>query len=92
MPFIDQASRNLYAAGIKAIVERIPPDPHHKGDLTYVITEILHKAFGELLRYSDYADVIAVLECAKLEFYVGRVHAYENKKRQENGDIYIDKP
>lgn len=88
MPFIDQASRALYAPGIKAIVDRVPAHPHHKGDLTYVITEILHKAMGENLRYSDYADVIGILECAKLEFYAGRVHPYELKKKLESGDIY----
>ena len=91
MPFIDQASRALYAPAIKAIVERIPDDARHgKGDLTYVITEILHQYFGEKLRYTDHADIIGVLECAKLEFYVGRTHAYEQKKLQEHGDIYTN--
>lgn len=88
MPYIDQPSRALYAPGIKAIVDRIPASPHHKGDLTYVITEILHKAIGENLRYSDYCDVIGILECAKLEFYVDRVHEYEKKKKAEHGDLY----
>ncbi len=90
MPFIDKPSRDLYAPGIKSIVERLAAHPHHKGDLTYIITEILHKAIGEHLRYSDYCDVIGILECAKLEFYAGRVHPYEEKKKIEHGDLYTN--
>ena len=93
MPFIDQASRALYAPGIKAITDRIPEDSRHaKGDLTYIITEILHQHFGESLRYTDHADIIGILECAKLEFYVGRTHEYEKKKKLEHGDLYRSQP
>lgn len=93
MPFIDQASRALYAPGIKAIVDRMPTDRRAaRGDLTYVITEILHQYYGEKMRYADHADLISVLQCAQLEYYCGRVHPYEVKKLQEHGDIYKDSP
>jgi len=38
--------------------------------------------------YDDYNAVIGVLECAKMELYRRLVATYEDKKMQENGDVY----
>lgn len=38
--------------------------------------------------YDVYNEVIGVLECAKLELYRRQIAPYEDKKINENGDIY----
>ena len=37
--------------------------------------------------YSNYAECIAALECAKIELYRRKIAPYEDKKIEENGDI-----
>jgi len=56
------------------------------GELNYIITKILLKT--EPKSYADYNALIGVLECVKLEFYARAVRPYEDKKCEENGDVY----
>lgn len=60
------------------------------GQLNYAITkEIISFLFRNgLPKYQDYNDAIGVLECAKMELYRRSVAPYEDKKIQENGDVY----
>ena len=65
------------------------PSPLDGGDLNYLITSLLIKYIenkGE--RYSSYNDCLGALEGAKLELYRRRVAPYEDKKKEENGDVY----
>lgn len=57
------------------------------GELNYVITTILLRC-GCPADYSDYNSLLGVLECVKLELYRRRVAPYEDKKKEENGDVY----
>jgi hypothetical protein len=57
------------------------------GECNYVITTLL-KDVLDPSTYTEYNSVIGVLECAKLEFYRRAVSVYEDKKIQENGDVY----
>ena len=41
--------------------------------------------------YSFLNDFIGVLECVKLELYRRVATPYEEDKRQENGDVYVNK-
>ena len=58
------------------------------GELTFVLyktcLEYLDMSGG---RYCDYAECLAALEGAKLEFYRRHVAPYEDKKIAENGDV-----
>ena len=59
------------------------------GTLNYQITMLCTdyiKDTGE--KYQHYNDVIGALEACKLEFYRRAVAPYEDKKIQENGDVY----
>lgn len=90
MPYIKQERRNdIYEA-----LERIDPGElgiiaNNAGELNYIITSILAAYCCEKGEsYSTYNEIIGVLECAKLEFYRRAVSVYENKKIEENGDVY----
>lgn len=59
------------------------------GSLNYVITKLC-LGYLQLLgeSYQVYNDIIGVLECCKLEMYRRKVALYEDKKIQQNGDVY----
>lgn len=62
------------------------------GELNYwITTDILRylERKGEL-SYTNINEVIGVLECAKLELYRRLAVPYEDKKKEENGDVYSD--
>ena len=59
------------------------------GELNYAITSIIDdwlKRKG--VRYASINLAIGVLECAKLELYRRVAAPYEDKKMEENGDVY----
>ena len=58
------------------------------GEFNYFITTAVLEYLGPKPNYGKYNEVVGVLECAKLEFYRRAVTAYEEKKIQENGDVY----
>lgn len=59
------------------------------GELNYLIT-MLCKEYLESSEknYQAMNDIIGALEGAKLEFYRRVVGPYEDKKKEENGDVY----
>lgn len=68
--------------------EMLRDGPVGVGGLTFAICELVieymdlyHPAF------QSYAEVIAALECAKLEFYRRAVVPYEKKRAKANGDL-----
>ena len=59
------------------------------GKLNYLVTRLMLKYISENGEsYKHYNDIIGVLECAKMELYRRRISAYENKKMNENLDMY----
>lgn len=80
MPYI--AQRDFY----EKIVEQFSKLPLPAGALNYLITKLLLATHPKT--YADYNNLIGVLECTKLEFYRRAITPYEDKKRQENGDVY----
>lgn len=59
------------------------------GELNYLITRLVVDYLGEEPNYRKINEVIGVLECAKLELYRRVAAPYEDKKCDENGDVYI---
>jgi hypothetical protein len=90
MPYITGERRSLYdeaLAKLSRSVEAETPD----GDLNYVITRLLADWLAKRgLSYAALADVVKVLETAKLEFYRRVAGPYEDAKIAENGDVYGD--
>lgn len=63
--------------------------PNSSGELNYAITVLVleyMKRKGE--KYQNYNDCLGALEGCKLELYRRRIADYENKKANENGDVY----
>lgn len=63
--------------------------PRNSGELNFVLTIIVQEYFKvNGGRYQQINDIVGALEGAKLEFYRRIVGPYEDKKIQENGDVY----
>lgn len=88
MPYLKESERNRW----DHYTNQIQIEANYgieAGDLNYLITKISQafiKSNGE--NYSNLNAVIGALESAKLEFYRRLVSEYEDKKIQENGDVY----
>lgn len=88
MPYISPDSRNELQRETLVKMRRPPSEP---GELNYMITELLFdylRAIGGSYTYDKFNSLIGVLECAKLELYRRMVAPYEDKKKEENGDVY----
>lgn len=81
MPYIKGKDRTAICIGTKGC--------QTAGELNYAIT-ILCKAYlrENGLSYQRINDIVGALEGCKLEFYRRLVAGYEDKKIQENGDVY----
>jgi len=59
------------------------------GELNYQITCLVDDFISrKKLKYSEINSAIGVLECAKMELYRRIAAPYEDKKCEENGDVY----
>ncbi len=93
MPYIPTPDRAAYDALIGQLADALAAQAsdRRKGHANYVITQVLRKAWavhtpaGE--SYSNYADIIGTLECAKLELYRRWIADYEDKAIEKNGDL-----
>lgn len=70
--------------------------PQSAGELNYLLTMLVQgfitermKMTGEPLKYCMINDVMGALEGAKAEFYRRVAAPYEDKKREENGEVYF---
>ena len=73
-------------------VKRLPRTP---GELGYLIAAEISSYLsgkrldkGSALRFSDYNEVLGVLESAKLEYYRRVIAPYEDGKLKVNGDVF----
>lgn len=80
MPYINQEIRKIFDQTIEKLA------PATDGELNYIITRLLLRTGPR--SYQDYNALIGVLECVKLEFYRRAVAVYEDKKKEENGDVF----
>ena len=85
MPYISTDARNRLASG---------GSPENAGELNYAITRFVDDYLRRMaeqdgrLRYAHLNEAMGVLECAKLELYRRVAAPYEDRKVEENGDVY----
>ena len=80
MPYITEESRNQIDEGAF---------PNNEGELNYMISSLLDEDLAEYgCNYANLNQVVGVLECAKLEVDRRMAAPYEDKKMEENGDVY----
>lgn len=66
-------------------------NPSSAGQLNYALTQIIDKYLVvHGLNYTNINDCLGALEGAKLEFYRRVAVPYEDKKLEENGDVYSE--
>jgi hypothetical protein len=83
MPYIKQEERTFLDQNINPHLNLTP------GALNYCITRLINLYLTYHGKgYSVINEVIGVLECAKLELYRRIASPYEDKKKEENGDVY----
>lgn len=86
MPYIQRSKRYHLDKPLQQLVDT--KEIICSGDLNYCFTKLcleFIKEHGE--SYSNYAECISALECAKLELYRRQIAPYEVTKITENGDI-----
>lgn len=83
MPYIPQESREF----IRDIVDW---DERSTGELNFLITTLIkdYIRVNGGLNYQRIAEVTGVLKNVSDEFYRRVAVPYEDKKREENGDVY----
>lgn len=79
MPYLDEHRKGQLDRG------SAPVTP---GDLTYIFTREAVAYLGDKYGFSDLAEAIAALECAKLELYRRLAAPYEDGKIVDNGDVF----
>jgi len=90
MPYIEQKYRDEYDPLIEALAIAVMNSGIRiEGKLNYIITRLLHTTLGFFRSYASYSLIIATLEAVKQEYYRRVVAPYEDKKREENGDVYV---
>jgi len=83
MPYIPEEARQRLGNGHSRI--------HGVGELNFVLTVFCDEYLKEAgMNYENLNAIIGVLESMKLEFYRRRAVPYEDKKIEENGDVYLD--
>lgn len=90
MPYIKKERRAelqpMISYAIVAITDTCTP-----GDLNYIITQLAREyILAKGKTYAHINDVLGALEGAKQEFYRRVAAPYEEKKIQENGDVYYE--
>ena len=80
MPYIKQELRGPLRKSLIAL---------EAGELNFLITDLCNRyLISKHESYATYNTVIGALECAKLEMYRRQVAEYEDRKKEENGDVY----
>jgi len=86
MPYIKRSERDQLAHFIRCITG--PGPVQSVGQLNYVISCLVAYWIGTTPSYGRLNSAIGVLECCKLELYRRLAVPYEDKKIQENGDVF----
>jgi len=90
MPYIKQSDRSRFQVLLRQIERE---HVGSAGDLNFLIT-MLCQAYmryhhGEQpVGYKTLNEIVGALECAKQEFYRRVVVPYEDRKIEENGDVF----
>ncbi len=83
MPYIKQELRKFLNIDDDRPIEST-------GELNYFITNVIMNFLPANYNYNDLNAVMGVLESVKQEFYRRVVVPYEEKKMEENGDVYFE--
>jgi hypothetical protein len=86
MPYIKKDRREEFDKALEQL-----PLPQNTGELNYVFTKLCIQYFNlkpDGKNYQTINDISGALHCAADEFYRKIAAKYEDKKIDENGDVY----
>jgi len=86
MPYISQRKRRRLDPLITALDMALIGAS--EGEVNYVISRLIDIHYYEG-GYAGYNAALGVLEAVKQEYYRRVVAPYEDKKKLENGDVYL---
>ena len=86
MPYINKKARSAVLKYGTTVINK-------PGELNYFLTThimayLTRQGHNKKIGYGDYNEVIGVLDCVKEEFRRRVLNPYEDKKREEEGDVY----
>lgn len=85
MPYIKQEFRPAIEEKAKALIESI----NCAGDMNFAFTVIAREfAKKKKISYATFNEIVGAFECCKLELYRRAIAPYEDKKIEENGDVF----
>ena len=89
MPYIERKDRLALDYSIESLAIRISTYDEIAGKFNYSISKMIDILFGQKgLNYANVNEIVGALECIKLELYRRIASPYEDKKIEENGDVY----
>jgi hypothetical protein len=88
MPYIKKEERQELDKLLQPLIDFLKTKGTEEidGQINYTFTRVLASLYKP--RYFNYNRAMGVLECIKQEFYRRAVAPYEDKKKEENGDVY----
>jgi len=89
MPYISKERRQVFEPAVKAINNSFKQLGNNvkPGDLAYIIWVCIKNYLQLGQSYWIYAEILGVLESLKLILYEQEISSYEERKKEENGDV-----
>jgi hypothetical protein len=85
MPYISQAGRRVFEAGLKLLAR-----PNSPGELNFLFSALVGLYIESRgLSYQTINDILGAFDGASKEFYRRVAVPYEDKKIAANGDVYF---
>tara|TARA_R110002020_G_scaffold21782_17_gene73892 strand:- start:73 stop:360 length:288 start_codon:yes stop_codon:yes gene_type:complete len=92
MPYIKQEDRDTLDYHIDYLSVAVANGDSPYGEINYCISRMFNNLIkAEGLNYNQLNSLIGVLECAKMEIYRRVAAPYEDKKINENGEVFTHK-
>lgn len=90
MPYVNKEYRDILDDYVNELIITLKmlKDDSLDGCLNYVVTLLIDKLYGNN-GYAVHNRAIGILECVKQEYYRRKIVPYEEKKRKDNGDVYV---
>lgn len=89
MPYVVQEHRRPFIPYLESLLIELNALGREDGDINFVITWLLDRFYNlRETRYSKIKDAEGTLVCVALELYRRRAAEWEDKKRDENGEVY----
>jgi hypothetical protein len=95
MPYIPKSSRDILEEPLTNLIEAVAwsipliEDDAKAGTLNYLLCRLIMGMYPkELNRYRQWNEIVGVLESAKAEIQRRMIADYEDRKNQENGEVF----